>query len=91
MVQERIRQVPDFPESLRLQLIHCILSHHGEYANGAPVLPKTLEAIVLHHIDNLDAQASAFNRIIAEARERGQVWSDYMPLIQRVIYTKDDM
>ncbi|MFP4499658.1 MAG: 3'-5' exoribonuclease YhaM family protein [Candidatus Hydrogenedentota bacterium] len=91
MVHERIRQIPGFPEPLRLQLIHCILSHHGEYANGAPVLPKTIEAIMLHHIDNLDAQASAFNRIIAEARERGQTWSDYMPLIQRVVYTKDDL
>jgi 3'-5' exoribonuclease len=88
MVNEQVRQIPGFPEALRMQLVHLILSHHGEYENGAPVLPMTLEAIVLHHIDNLDAQAAAFDRIIEETRGKQQAWSDYMPLIKRVIYTK---
>ena len=88
MVQERIRNIPDFPEKLRLQLLHLILSHHGEQEHGSPVVPKTLEAIVLHHIDNLDAQAAAFTRIINDSREQGQEWSDYQHLIQRVIWTK---
>lgn len=88
MVNEQVRQIPEFPEPLRMQLVHLILSHHGEYENGAPVLPMTLEAIVLHHIDNLDAQAAAFDRIIEETRGKQQPWSDYLPLIKRVIYTK---
>ena len=89
MLHERIRTIPDFPEPLRLHLVHLILSHHGELEHGAPVLPKTLEAIVLHHIDNLDAQATAFSRVIQETRDKGQVWSEYLPLINRVIYTND--
>lgn len=88
MVQEKIRQIPEFPERLRLQVIHLVLSHHGEHANQSPVVPKTLEAIVLHHIDNLDAQAAAFSRIIRETRDRQQEWSDYLPLIDRVIWTR---
>lgn len=88
MVQARINTIPGFPEKLRLQILHCILSHHGELINGSPVVPKTLEAIVLHHIDNLDAQAAAFTRIIDETRENGQEWSEYLPLIERVIWTK---
>ena len=88
LVQRKIDGIEGFPEDLRLQLIHCILSHHGEYANGSPVLPKTLEAIVLHHIDNLDAQAAAIARVVRETRERGQTWSDFLPLIDRVIWTK---
>ena len=88
MVQQRIDQIPDFPDKLRLELLHCILSHHGELVNGSPVTPRTIEAIVLHHIDNLDAQTAAFSRIIRETREKGQEWSDYLPLIDRVIWAK---
>lgn len=88
LAQEKMRQIPDFPETLRLQLLHLILSHHGELANGSSVVPKTLEGIVLHHIDNLDAQAAAISRVIRETREKRQEWSDYLPLIERVIWAK---
>lgn len=40
----------------RLHLLHLIASHHGEHAFGSPTLPKTPEAMALHHIDNLDAK-----------------------------------
>ena len=43
-------------EMTRLHLLHLIGSHHGEYQFGSPVLPKTPEAIVLHHVDNIDAK-----------------------------------
>jgi 3'-5' exoribonuclease len=88
MVQEKIRAIEGFPEKLKLELLHNILSHHGDLSMGSPVLPKTLEAVVLHHIDNLDAQAAAISRIIAETRERGQEWSEYLPLIERVIWAR---
>ena len=88
MVEERMQQIEGFPETLRLQLLHCVLSHHGELTNGSPVLPKTLEATVLYHIDNLDAQADAIERVIDEARSQGLAWSEYIPLIERPIWTK---
>ena len=37
--------------------MHLIGAHHGEYAFGSPVLPKTPEAVALHYIDNLDAKS----------------------------------
>lgn len=43
-------------ESVRLHLIHLILSHHGELEFGSPITPKTPEAIALHFIDNMDAR-----------------------------------
>ncbi len=88
MVRRKMDAIPDFPEKLRLELLHCILSHHGELQNGSPVTPKTIEAIVLHHIDNLDAQTAAFSRIIQETKGRGQEWSEYLTLIDRVIWAK---
>jgi 3'-5' exoribonuclease len=89
MVQERIRAIEGFPETMRLQVLHCVLSHHGELANGSPVVPKTVEAMALHHIDNLGAQLDAFNRIVEEAKLRGQDWSEYIGLIDRPIWTKE--
>ena len=88
LVREKMGRIKGFPETLRLQLLHCILSHHGELENGSPVVPKTLEAVVLHHIDNLDAQAAAIVRIVRETQEKRQEWSEYLPLIERVIWTK---
>ena len=44
--------------------------------------------MALHHLDNLDAQTTAFSRIIGETRDKGQEWSEYIPLIDRVIWAK---
>ncbi|MCP4423434.1 MAG: HD domain-containing protein [Chloroflexi bacterium] len=46
-------------EQLR-QLIHLIASHHGTQEWGSPVIPKTLEAILLHQIDLLDSRVQGF-------------------------------
>ena len=89
IVQKRMRSFEGFPETLRLQLLHCILAHHGELVNGSPVVPKTLEAVVLYLADNLDAQADAFTRVVQETKDKGQQRSDYLPLIDRQIWTKD--
>ncbi|HOK10349.1 MAG TPA: CRISPR-associated endonuclease Cas3'' [Candidatus Hydrogenedens sp.] len=88
IVSEKIKNINGFPEDLKLHLLHCILSHHGEYENGAPVLPKTLEAVVLYHLDNLDAQAFAITRIEQETIKKGEKWSEFIPLISRQIWTK---
>ncbi len=50
------RELDPPSEQVRLHLLHLIGSHHGQYDFGAPVLPKTPEAIVLHHVDNIDAK-----------------------------------
>ena len=39
------------------KLTHLVLSHHGQLDFGSPIKPKTMEALVLHHIDMLDAHA----------------------------------
>jgi 3'-5' exoribonuclease len=49
-------------ESVRLHLLHLVLSHHGELEFGSPVTPKTPEAIALHFVDNLDARLEMLYR-----------------------------
>lgn len=47
-------------EQVRLHLLHLIASHHGSLEFGSPVVPKTPEALVLHHADNIDAKMEMF-------------------------------
>lgn len=43
-------------EEVTMNLQHLVLSHHGNLEWGSPVIPKTPEAIMLHHIDSLDSK-----------------------------------
>ena len=88
MLRDAARRIEGFPQTLEMQLAHCILAHHGEYANGSAVLPKTMEAVVLYHIDNLSAQANATERLVDEARERQQEWTEYITHMDRQLWTK---
>jgi 3'-5' exoribonuclease len=39
-----------------LRIQHVVLAHHGKFEWGAPVTPKTPEAIIIHYMDNIDAK-----------------------------------
>ncbi len=86
MVDKAIDKIPNFPENIKYELLHLILSHHGEYKYGAPVEPKTLEAVILHFADMLDAQAEGIQHIIERDLPRGQDFSEYIKLLGRFIY-----
>jgi 3'-5' exoribonuclease len=58
-----------------LRLVHSILAHHGEREWGALCMPCSLEALLLHHADNLDAQAAAFLDAVSGAAVLEQRWS----------------
>ena len=68
---ERLSGEPVPPE-LALRLKHMIVSHHGQYEFGSPKLPMTLEAVALHHLDNLDAKLHSFAAADARRSERRQ-------------------
>ena len=50
----------DFPHDLLGQLVHLVASHHGTLEWGSPVVPKTLEAVLLHQLDLLDSRVQGF-------------------------------
>lgn len=83
---EELEAESSFPPELKKNIIHLILSHQGEYEHGSPVLPKTLEAIVLYYADEMDSKANAFQHIIERDTEPGKRWSKYINLIDRFIY-----
>ena len=60
LVEKAAAEIGGFPEEDLRHLIHLIASHHGTLEWGSPVLPKTLEAILLHQIDLLDSRVQGF-------------------------------
>jgi 3'-5' exoribonuclease len=59
MIETAASQLDIDADSLR-QLVHLIASHHGKAEWGAPVEPKTIEAVLLHQIDMIDSRAQGF-------------------------------
>lgn len=58
LVRDAARKVEGFPEETLLLLEHAILSHHGKKEFGAPILPQTVEALIVSFIDDLDAKVN---------------------------------
>lgn len=87
MIEERIRNLNDFPEDLTISLKHMILSHHGEKDFGSPVIPATPEAVALHLIDNLDAK---LNHIYChlENADHDKTWSHFDNILKTEIYQR---
>ena len=54
-----------------------IISHHGQYEFGSPKLPMTLEAITLHHLDNLDAKIHHFQQLIRDDANADSPWTQF--------------
>ena len=61
--------VEDSEETMLLR--HMILSHHGVYEYGSPVLPMVPEAEMLHMIDNIDARMNTLSKALEPVQDGG--------------------
>jgi len=86
MLECVVRDIPDFPEELAMKLKHMILSHHGNLEHGSPVVPMTVEAMLLHYLDNLDAQVRGTLSMVEKNGGEGG-WTEYVKLLDRFVYT----
>jgi 3'-5' exoribonuclease len=83
MLSKKISEINYFPKDLELNLKHIILSHHGEYEQQSPVLPKTLEATIVYQADELTSQANAVKELIEAQSGGDKEWSDYVRIKER--------
>ena len=90
MIDQKIEAISDFPENLAILLKHIILSHHGEYEFGSPKRPKTLEALLLHHLDDMDAKMNGFLAWIEKEKDSPSRWTSYHKLFDRFIYKPEE-
>jgi 3'-5' exoribonuclease len=74
MIYERGREL-GMAEERALRLSHLILSHHGQSEYGAVTAPQTLEAVLLHYLDNLEAKATHCLEMLASGGETP--WTEY--------------
>lgn len=83
MVNDAIRTIPDFPETLANELRHCILAHHGELEYGSPKVPALAEAAALNFADNADAKLEIFRETFeADAgKENSSGWLGWQSLL----------
>lgn len=86
MVDEKIAGIEGFPPQTALELRHLLLSHHGELEFGSPKRPKTVEALIAHYIDDMDAKVNAFREYIKDSPENDSDWTPFHRLFERYIY-----
>lgn len=68
MVARACETIQDFPENLKLKLIHVIISHHGKPELGSPKRPQFPEAAAVSLADDMDCQIEQYVRTRAEAQ-----------------------
>lgn len=85
MVNEKLKEVEDFPEEEVMLLKHMIVSHHGEREFGSLEPPKTIEAIILNYIDEIDAKVNGV-RDFMDAGDAGESWTAYHRILERHFY-----
>jgi len=84
-INRAVAEIPDFPEELRLLILHIVLSHHGRLEYGSPVVPKTPEALLVHYLDDLDGKLEAMFRAIREDAGTGS-WTPFNRSLDRMFY-----
>ena len=85
MLRDAIRAMPEFPPDLAIELEHMILSHHGARELGSPVVPMTIEALILAATDDLDAKIHQARRHLADDDNDGP-FTTYHRHLERVLY-----
>ncbi len=88
-IEKQINSIPDFPEKLKAELLHLILSHQGKLEFASPVLPKTLEAIVLYQADELSAKANAYKNAMKNKDATAGNWTKFINLAGTDLYIRD--
>ena len=85
LVRETINGISGFPEDLRAQIEHLIVSHHGSRDHGSPVEPRTVEAFILAMVDELDTRINQVRRAIDED-QGSEEFTAWHKRLGRVLY-----
>lgn len=86
VIDDMIAQIPNFPPELKLSLHHIITSHHGKYEWQSPKRPKTIEAMLIHYADALEADMWKFSDLIE--KNSGRSWSPWERSLERYVFVK---
>ena len=85
-IEKAAKKILNFPDNLKDQLIHLVLSHQGKLEYASPVEPKTIEAIALYHADELSAKINAYKLAIKAEVNSDSGWTKYLPLADTSLF-----
>ena len=88
IIDDKVRLAPGFPPALLDLLRHMIISHHGELEFGSPKEPLFPEALLLHHLDNLDSKMECMRALVERDRLVEGVWTGYSAPLARTVLKK---
>lgn len=86
LVEEKLRSLHNFPQELAIHLKHLLLSHHGQYEYGSPKRPKTMEAVILNFLDDLDSKINGVRTHINREPDNDSPWTQYHRLYDRYFF-----
>lgn len=90
MVEAKLGQMENFPAPAGLLLKHLLLSHHGQYEYGSPKRPKTLEAVILNYLDDLDSKINGVQTHLQKEPDNDAAWSGYHRIYDRYFYKQTE-
>lgn len=82
-IHQKASRIEGFPRELEMHLVHLVAAHHGELEKGSPKVPQTLEAMIVHALDELDSRVQAWTMIMD--RDRNEEWTDFQRLYDRFL------
>jgi len=85
MIDEKLAGIDGFPEDMATLLKHMVISHHGAQEFGSPEPPKTIEALLLHYIDEIDSKVNGVREFVA-SQDPGEAWTAYHRVLGRHFY-----
>jgi len=83
MLQQKLAEIPSFPDELKIMIEHLIISHHGQYEFGSPKLPMFPEALMLHYLDDLDSKMESMRAQFERESEIETPWTSYNASLAR--------
>ena len=78
--------VENLPKEVIWHIKHIVLSHHGSLEFGSPVVPRTLEALIVHFADDLDAKMNGVMRVMKRESDDQGEWTSYIRLMEREFF-----
>lgn len=85
MLEEKIQAIEGFPAEMAVLLKHLVVSHHGSREFGSPEVPKTIEAVLLNYIDEIDSKVNGIRNFMA-SENTVDSWTSYHRLLGRHFY-----
>ena len=89
LIHEKMALLPDFPPRLRTLVEHLVASHHGTLEYGSPKVPMTAEAMLLHHLDNLDSKMETVRGAVQKDKLAEGSWTVFIPSLERPLLKKE--